>query len=69
MAIIDAFNENSKTLRTLSAHEIKDLWDFYMRISRDTLTLADFDRTIKEAYNDITTIFSNYDSDSSHLVH
>lgn len=65
MAIVDACDENVKTLRTLSAREIKDLWDFYLRGCRDTLTQTNFDRIVNDAYIDITTSFNSYDSDSS----
>lgn len=65
MTIIVSYDENIKKLITLSAREIKDLWDFYVRGYRDTLTQADFDHFVKEAYDDITASFSNSDSDSS----
>lgn len=54
-----------KTLRTLSSLEIKDLWDFYVRGCRDTLTQANFDCIVKEAYSNISASFSDYDSESS----
>lgn len=65
MTILDACDENVKTLRTLSVREIKYLWDFYVRGCRDTLTHDGFGYIVKEAYSDITTSFSNSDSDSS----
>ena len=36
-----------------------------MRGCRDTLTPADLDRIVKEAYDNISASFSNFDSDSS----
>lgn len=58
-------DENTKALRTLTAREIKDLWGFYVKGCRDTLTQANFDYIVNEAYNDISASFSNSDSSSS----
>lgn len=60
-------DENTKALKTLSAYEIKDLWDFHVRGCKYTLTQADFDRIVKEAYKDISSSFSDFDSDYSSL--
>lgn len=49
MTIVDAYDENTKALRTRSAQEIKYLWDFHVRGCRDTLTHAHFDHIVKEA--------------------
>lgn len=65
MTIVDACDENTKTLRTLNAHEIKEIWDFHVRGCRDTLTKDDFDCIVKEAYNNIFASFNDSDSDFS----
>lgn len=65
MAIIDACDGNAKTLRILSAREIKDLWDFCVRGCRDTLTETDFDCIVMKVYSNITTSFSNSEFGSS----
>lgn len=67
MTIVDACDKNNKTLRTLSARKIKDLWYFYVRGCRYTITQADFDCIINEAHNNIFASFSESDSDSSSL--
>lgn len=65
MTIVDACDNNTNELRTLSTRESKDLLDFYVIGRRDTLTQADFDRILKKAYDNISSSFSDSDSKSS----
>lgn len=67
MTIVDASNDNTNVLRTLSTCKIKDLWDFYVRGHRYTLNQTNFDRIINEAYDDIFASFRDFDSESSSL--
>lgn len=65
MIIVDACDNNKNVLRTLSTPEIINLWDFYVKGRRDTLTQADFDRIVNEAYGNISAFFSDSDFESS----
>ena len=63
MTIVRECKDNANVLRTLSIQERKNLWDFRMRGRRDTLSQADFDCIVKEAYGDIFVSFSDFDFD------